>query len=1001
MFIRLATKIFIINLLLLFLCANLPAQLSYSFERINTENGLPTNAIKGLQFDHKNRFLWVATESGILRYNGHNFQTFGDDKISSKLNSRIINLQKKIDGSIFGTLEDFTIFNINKNKVDYGKYNKSIKWTDQMFSYTYNLQVFDKTRKPTPLSFPLVKLGNQCFQISENQLISFSYNRKTTLLDNLYNCKIFSLNSKLFLINNNLNVKQVDFINSDSTKVILKSMGNIAYHSQLDNFNIFQDLTNEPVYAYFNHQISEIKLESNKLICQKVVNNIPTNDYIKFFQFDKSTNTAFLGTENRGLIIAHPQYFFRKQPINLNISKSATSYAQVELSNGNIQVNTGEIYGTDSKSSLKYFDVISEPQTFITKDSSLLYTNYLGLIRYDIKSKKRKILTPDLFFNKSVFFQKGDSIYLISNYGVGILNKSDSIKKIFVNKKKSDTYFVYDVSNYDQNRLLVATSEGLYLFNIHSNSFKLFFKDQLGSHFRTIFKWNNYFFIGTYGSGIYVINNGVIKSLSLDKNNYLKYTHCFIPKLNDVWISTNKGIFKSNINNLISNFRNSDFVPNYKYYGKQEGIDILEMNGGCTPCAIKLSNGFISVPGIDGLIQFNPSIFPKKIINPYIYFDKYFLDDKQINENLFYKKLIYHNVQSIKLILGVSGMISEENIEIEYDIDGKNNWRKIPVKSPLLTIENPQPGYHTVLIRWKNTDLLVWNTRSLSFSVDYPWYSHPYIYFIYFLLLIFLIFLYVKVKTHIYKRRQKELEKEVSSKTKNLQSLNRYLSQRNQAKDHVIAIMNHDILTPLKYLHITASNLEINLKEIEAAKPISQIKATAKELEYLTSNLLNWVKFDSINKLDKKSPVDLYLLIESIIEFVMPFKQSVNVEIINNIPSGTIINGWYDPLRVLFYNLIMNSIKSTQKGKIIIYSKNLGNKISISISDEGSGMNQEMVNFLLTGIKTNNQFISNQYKKGNGVGYQIIRNLIKLISAELNISSIINAGTVVDVVIKQ
>ncbi len=81
MYIKLATRFFLrtIFIALLLVCfSNTEAQLQYSFERINTDNGLPTNAIKGLQFDEKNRFLWVATESGILRYNGYGFQNFGN-----------------------------------------------------------------------------------------------------------------------------------------------------------------------------------------------------------------------------------------------------------------------------------------------------------------------------------------------------------------------------------------------------------------------------------------------------------------------------------------------------------------------------------------------------------------------------------------------------------------------------------------------------------------------------------------------------------------------------------------------------------------------------------------------------------------------------------------------------------------------------------------------------------------------------------------------------------
>jgi signal transduction histidine kinase len=355
----------------------------------------------------------------------------------------------------------------------------------------------------------------------------------------------------------------------------------------------------------------------------------------------------------------------------------------------------------------------------------------------------------------------------------------------------------------------------------------------------------------------------------------------------------------------------------------------------------------------------------------------------------------------VQLILGISGMISEENIELEYDIDGKETWRKIPVKNPVIFIENPRAGAHILTIRWKNTDARGWDYKKVSYSIAYPWYAHPYMYFGYLLITVGLILLYVKIKTIIYQRRQRELETEVSAKTKNLQDINSYLTERNQAKDQVIAIMNHDILTPLKYLHITAANLENNLKGTESAKPIGQIKATTKELEYLTSNLLSWVKFDTINELDQKQPIDVKLLIDSIIDFILPFKQSDKVSIINNVPEGSVINSWHDPMRVLFYNLLMNSIKSTSKGKIVISSEIVSNKFVLLVSDEGSGMSQAMVDFLLTGVKSKEQFIYPKYKKGNGVGYQIIRNLVKLIFAEIQISSQINEGTVVKIIIKQ
>ena len=107
--------------LLLLLGASSFTQLQYTLERLNTESGLPTNTIKGLQFDEKTRFLWIATESGIIRYNGHNIQNFGDEEEKSILNNRIVYFTKSNNGTLFGKFIDATSFSIKENDVVIGK----------------------------------------------------------------------------------------------------------------------------------------------------------------------------------------------------------------------------------------------------------------------------------------------------------------------------------------------------------------------------------------------------------------------------------------------------------------------------------------------------------------------------------------------------------------------------------------------------------------------------------------------------------------------------------------------------------------------------------------------------------------------------------------------------------------------------------------------------------------------------------------------------------------
>src|SRR5579859_1818044 len=52
------------------------AGLPFSIQHFSTDNGLPSNGIKGLQWDEKTGFLWIATEAGVARYNGADFQVF-------------------------------------------------------------------------------------------------------------------------------------------------------------------------------------------------------------------------------------------------------------------------------------------------------------------------------------------------------------------------------------------------------------------------------------------------------------------------------------------------------------------------------------------------------------------------------------------------------------------------------------------------------------------------------------------------------------------------------------------------------------------------------------------------------------------------------------------------------------------------------------------------------------------------------------------------------------
>ena len=91
----------ILLLLLHWFAMNAQSSGAFHIEVYNTDNGLPSNGIKGLQWDNETGFLWIATEAGIVRYNGRLFKTFTADDGPHLTNQRIIFLLKNNAARIF------------------------------------------------------------------------------------------------------------------------------------------------------------------------------------------------------------------------------------------------------------------------------------------------------------------------------------------------------------------------------------------------------------------------------------------------------------------------------------------------------------------------------------------------------------------------------------------------------------------------------------------------------------------------------------------------------------------------------------------------------------------------------------------------------------------------------------------------------------------------------------------------------------------------------------
>ena len=65
----------------------------------------------------------------------------------------------------------------------------------------------------------------------------------------------------------------------------------------------------------------------------------------------------------------------------------------------------------------------------------------------------------------------------------------------------------------------------------------------------------------------------------------------------------------------------------------------------------------------------------------------------------------------------------------------------------------------------------------------------------------------VRWRTRRFQVRQNRLEKQIAEKTRELQAKNEELEKTDTIKTRLISIISHDLITPLRFLHLTGKNL--------------------------------------------------------------------------------------------------------------------------------------------------------------------------------------------------
>lgn len=177
---------------------------------------------------------------------------------------------------------------------------------------------------------------------------------------------------------------------------------------------------------------------------------------------------------------------------------------------------------------------------------------------------------------------------------------------------------------------------------------------------------------------------------------------------------------------------------------------------------------------------------------------------------------------------------------------------------------------------------------------------------------------------------------------------------------------------------------------------IQEMTNTSQELQLLSTNILNWIKYQNENRRLAKETFNLHELVNQVMGVLNSLAKQKKLTLQNRVNSNMEIYQFFEPLKILVYNLLTNAINFSENSAVVIAATQKDEHVIISVSDEGVGMTPEQIKNIMA-----DQFIISSAnvdnRKGNGLGYLIIKDLVKIMGATLSIESEKGKGTKISV----
>jgi PAS domain S-box-containing protein len=237
---------------------------------------------------------------------------------------------------------------------------------------------------------------------------------------------------------------------------------------------------------------------------------------------------------------------------------------------------------------------------------------------------------------------------------------------------------------------------------------------------------------------------------------------------------------------------------------------------------------------------------------------------------------------------------------------------------------------------------------------------------------------FIGTATDITERKQAEAEREELLTRE--QSAREAAEALTRAKDEFLAIVSHELRSPLNAILGYAALLRhggLDAQKVSHAADV--IERSGKAQAQLIDDLLDTARIISGKLRLELGPVDLVLVIEQAVQTIRPAADAKEISLETDLPSeiGQITG---DPVRLqqVVWNLLSNAVKFTPRGgRVESRLERVDPHIRITVSDTGKGVSPDFLPYVFDRFQQADASSARRYG-GLGLGLALVKYLVEL-----------------------